>query len=152
VNDVPDKRMIFVTIASDGDGRREGEIREAWERALGEVLAPGVETIEKVTVVSAPPPRGDEGLPIGVRETPEISLRVREEEKPPPKFFYSLDEKQWWEIPGELTKVWQLRFIPKDIGVREGVIVIRGQFGVQKVERRIHIRSAQQHVLELAEP
>jgi len=149
---VPDKRMIFVTIASDGDGRGEKEIREAWERALGGVVAQGVEKVEKVTVVSAPPPKVDEETPGGLRETPEISLRVREEEKPPPKFYYSLDEKQWWEIPGELTKVWQLRFIPKDIGVREEVIKIRGEFGDQKVERTIHIRSAQQHVLELAEP
>jgi len=51
-----------------------------------------------------------------------------------------------------LTKVWQLRFIPTDIGVREGVISIRGEFGDQRVERRIRIRSTQQHVLELAEP
>ena len=46
----------------------------------------------------------------------------------------------------------KLRFIPKDIGVREGVIKVKGEFGDQKVERRIHIRSPQQHVLELTEP
>jgi len=149
-----DKRMIFITVASDGDGRGEKEIREAWEQALGGVVAPGVERLEKVTVVSAPPSKGDEEMPVGLRETPEIplSLKVREEEKPPPKFYYSLDEKQWWEIPGELTRVWQLRFIPKDIGVREGIIKVKGEFGDQKVERKIHIRSSQQHILELAEP
>ena len=149
-----DKRMIFVTIANEGDSRCEREIRETWERAVSKIVAPGVERLEKVTVVSAPPPKGDEEMPVGLRETPEIplSLKVREEEKPPPKFYYSLDEKQWWEIPGELTRVWQLRFIPKDIGVREGVIKVRGEFGDQKVERKIHIRSTEQHVLELAEP
>jgi len=151
VKEMPDKKMIFVTIASEGNTRGEGEIKETLERALGEVLVPGVERIEKVTVVSAPPSKEEEKPPPDV-EPQEISLKVREEERPPPKFYYSLDEKQWWEIPGELTRVWQLRFIPKDIGVREGVIKVRGEFGDQRVERRIHIRSAQQHVLELAEP
>jgi len=148
---MPDKKMIFVTIASEGNTRGEGEIKETLEQALGKVLIPGVERIEKVTVVSAPPSKEEEKPPLGT-EPSEISLKIREEEKPPPKFYYSLDEKQWWEIPGELTRVWQLRFIPKDIGVREGVIKVRGEFGDQRVERRIHIRSAQQHVLELAEP
>jgi len=150
--EVPDKRMIFITVTSKGNGRDAAEITRAWEQAVGAVVAPGIEHLEKVTVVSAPPPRaGDETVP-DLRETPKISLTAREEERPPPRFFYSLDEKQWWEIPGELTKVWQLRFIPRDIGVREGVIKVKGEFGDQSVERTIRIRSAQQHVLELAEP
>jgi len=147
-----DKRVIFATIISKGNGRDEAEIREAWERALNEVVTPGIESVEKVTVVSAASSKADERRQPDRIGPPEISLRVREEEKPPPKFYYSLDEKQWWEVPGELTKVWQLRFIPTDIGVREGVISIRGEFGDQRVERRIRIRSTQQHVLELAEP
>jgi len=130
-----------------------GKIRETLKRALREVLVPGVERIERVTVVFALPFKEEE-KPLLDAERPEIplSLKVREEEKPPPKFYYSLDEKQWWEIPGELTRVWQLRFIPKDIGVREGIIKVKGEFGDQKVERKIHIRSSQQHILELAEP
>jgi len=147
-----EKKMIFITIASKGNGRDEGEIREAWERALSRAAAPGVERVEKVTIVSAPPSRANEQQPSDLKEMPKISLTVREEERPPPKFYYSLDEKQWWEIPGELTKVWQLRFVPKDIGVTEGVIKVRGEIGDQKVQGWVHIRSAQKHVLELAEP
>jgi len=152
LNELPDKRVIFATIVSKGNGRDEEEIREAWERTLSGVVAPGVESVEKVTVVSAPPPRPDEQPRPEHAGSSRISLTVREEEGPPPKFYYSIDEKQWWEIPGEITRVWQLRFIPRDIGVREGVIKVRGEFGDQRVERTIRIRSTQQHVLELAEP
>ena len=152
MSELPEKKVIFATIVSKGNGRDEREIREAWERTLSGVVAQGVESVEKVTVVSAPPPKSDEQSKPEHAGPSKISLTVREEEGPPPKFYYSMDEKQWWEIPGEITRVWQLRFIPRDIGVREGVIKVRGEFGDQRVERTIRIRSTQQHVLELAEP
>lgn len=152
MEEVSGKRVIFATIVSKDNGRDEREIREAWERALSGVVTPGVERVEKVTVVSAPSPKMDEQPEPNHMGPSKISLTIREEERPPPKFYYSLDEKQWWEIPGEITKVWQLRFIPKDIGVREGVINVRGEFGDQRVETRIKLRSTQQHILEMAEP
>lgn len=152
MEEVSGKRVIFATIVSEDNGRDDRAIREAWERALSGVVTPGVEKVEKVTVVSTPSPRGEEKPPPIDTGPPKISLIVREEERPPPKFYYSLDEKQWWEIPGEITRVWQLRFIPRDIGVREGVIKVRGEFGDQRVETKIRIRSTQQHILELAEP
>jgi len=152
LEEIPDKRVIFATIVSKGNGRDEAEIKEAWERTLSGLVIPGIESVEKVTVVPAAPLRTEERRQPDRVGPPKISMRVREEERPPPKFYYSLDEKQWWEIPGEITKVWQLRFMPKDIGVREGVIKVRGEFGDQRVEHTIRIRSTQQHVLELAEP
>jgi hypothetical protein len=151
MEELSDKKMIFVTIASKGNGRDDSEIREAWERALTGVVSPGVETIEKVTVLPAAPSKQDEQKPPETKSTHRISLIVREEEKPPPKFYYTLDDKQWWEIPGELIKVWQLRFMPRDIGVTEGVVKVRGELGDEKVQGLIRIKSAQKHVLELVE-
>jgi len=151
MEELPDKKMIFVTIASKGNGRDDSEIREAWERALTGVVSPGVETIEKVTVLPAAPSKQEEQKPPEMKSTRRISLIVREEEKPPPKFYYTLDDKQWWEIPGELIKVWQLRFMPRDIGVTEGVVKVRGELGDEKVQGLIRIKSAQKHVLELVE-
>jgi len=152
LEEISDKRVIFATIVSKGNGRDEAEIKEAWERTLSGAVTPGIESLEKVTVVSAVPAKTNEQRQPDRIGPSKISFTVREEDRPPPKFYYSLDEKQWWEIPGEMTRVWQLRFLPKDIGVREGVIKVRGEFGDQRVERTIRIRSTQQHVLELSEP
>jgi len=55
--------MIFVTIASKDDDRNEKEIREAWERTLRGAITPNVESVEKITVVSAPPPERSEQKP-----------------------------------------------------------------------------------------
>jgi hypothetical protein len=148
---MPD-RVIFVTITSKGNGRDESEIRRAWEHALSQVVAPGVEKIDKITVLPAPPPQKDEQRQPDMRDISKISLTAREDEKTPPKFYYTLDEKQWWEIPGELTKVWQLKFMPRDLGITEGVVKIRGQMGDEKVDGLVRIKSAQKHVLELVEP
>lgn len=144
-----DKKMIFITLTSKANGRSDAQIRQTLERTIGEVMTPGID-IEKITVVSAPPTR--EERPLSAGGEPAISLTAREEEKPPPKFYYTLDEKQWWEIPGELSKVWQLKFSPKDIGATGGVVKVRGELGGQKVEGWIQIRSIQRHVIELAEP
>lgn len=145
------KRMIFVTIASKDDERNEKEIREAWERTLRGAITPTVESVEKITIVSAPPPeRGEQKAPRAV-EPPRISLTVRREEEPPPKFYYSVDEEQWSEIPGELTRVWQFRFNPRDIGITEGVIKIRSDIGDRKVHCWVHVKSTGKHVLELVE-
>lgn len=157
MEEMSDKRMIFITVVSRGDNRNEMEVKQTWERALSEVLAPGIESLEKVTILPAPPLvrapiKEDEQRPADLKTISGISLAVREEEKPPPKFYYTLDERQWWEIPGELTKVWQLRFVPKDLGITEGHIKVRGELGDRKVEGRVYIKSNQRHVLELAEP
>lgn len=151
MTDEADKRIIFVTIVSKGDDRGEAEIREAWERALRGVVAPGIERVAKVTVLSDVAPGPEEQRQPARISPPKMSLRVRED-RAPPKFYYSVDERQWWEIPGELTKVWQLRFMPRDIGLRDGVILVRGEIGDQRVESRIRIKSTEQQVLELAEP
>ncbi len=146
-----DKKMIFVTIASKGNGRDESEIRQAWERALTGVIAPGIENIEKITILPVPPSKQDEERPPDATSPREISLTISEE-KACPRFYYTLDEKRWWEISGELTKVWQLRFMPRDIGITEGVVKVKAELGDKRVEGLVRIRSAQKHVLELVEP
>jgi hypothetical protein len=143
--------MIFVTIASKGDERKEEEIRAAWERALSGAVARDVENVEKITVVSAPPSEKNELKPPSPVEPSKISLTIRREEEPPPKFYYGLSEGQWLEIPGELPRVWQFRFNPRDIGITEGMIKIRGDMGDRRVHCWVHVKSTGKHVLELAE-
>jgi hypothetical protein len=148
------RKVIFITINSKGDDRGEEEIRNAWERVVKGVLAPGIEGVEKVTILPAPPSQSGEQRPAEARAPTEskLSLTIRREEALPPRFYYTVDDREWFEIPGERGKVWQLRFDPRDLGLGEGAIRVRVEFGDERVETWIRIKPAGKHVLEMAEP
>ncbi len=145
------RNVIFITINSKGDDRDENEIRRVWERAVKDALAPGIEDVEKVTVLSAPS-QSSESPPAEPRPEPKLSLTIRTQERHPPRFYYTFDDVEWFEIPGALSKVWQLWFDPRDLGLAGGSVKVRVDFGEERVDSWIKIKSAGKHVLEMTEP
>ena len=147
-----ERKMIFITINSKGDDRGEEEIRNSWERAVKRVLAPSIEDVEKVSILPAPPFKSSGERPAEAHAGSKLSLTIRREQALPPRFYYSFDDYEWYALPGELSRVWQLRFDPRDIGQGEESVSVRVEFEQERVDTKIRIRPPGIHILEMAEP